>query len=119
MLVFQTLDDLDDEQVLMLQVRQDVADFLFALHIGFIIVFSSQPILCGLAVLAHHYEGRTICRLEGKRQIQEYIGVAIPVVEPGNSVERNPGRQNDTMTNDESPASDQRCYPIGNLIAYR
>ena len=63
-LALQPLDDLDNQFVLMLQVRQDMANLLFAFGVSKVIILGGQPILGGLSVLTHHNEWGRVGSLE-------------------------------------------------------
>jgi len=51
MLLLETLHDLGDEVVLVVEMIHDVADFLLALDVGLVVVLGGKAVFLGLAVL--------------------------------------------------------------------
>src|SRR4051812_933840 len=94
-------------------------DLELRLGIDLVILLGLQPVDVGLAVLAHHDEGRGIGRLEGEGQGEEDERIGIPMPYPGDGVEDDPGEQDGALDDDEAPASHRRGDRVGDVLACR
>ncbi len=78
-------------------------DFKFRLHIYPVVVLCVPAVNFGLAVLAHHNDGRCVGGLERKYQIQQNEGIRVPMVDERHHVQDDPNAQQDALNDNESP----------------
>src|SRR5262245_1433910 len=67
----------------------------------------------GLAVLAHHDDGRGVGGLEGEHEVEKDERVRVPLVSPGSKVECNPGAQKGGLDGEKGPAAHGGGEDIG------
>src|SRR5579885_750490 len=114
----QTLDNLEDERILVIEVLHDMTNLLFAFCIGNIVVLRGESILLSLAILRHHDEWGCISCLERKSKIQEYKRIGIPMPYPRDTIQNQPCCEDNTLCDDKWPTANGRSNAICDLLSY-
>src|SRR5439155_18015203 len=99
----------------------------FALKIDFEILFGSEPIFFGGAILRHHDDWRLQGSGHRQHQVKENVRIRIElrsilsmsIMKQNKSIESHPTHQESQIDNDESPRATKRSDFIGDALTYR
>ena len=116
---FHPCQDMQHDLVLTFQVGDDGPDLIFCYVVDPEVFFGHDAVFRRLPVLAHHYYGSRVGRLERERKIQEDKRIRIPMVYPTDDVERNPDSQQCRLYADKASGTHCNGDAIRNPVSER